>query len=71
MLPNIGVILKEDEQIKEGTREFGKLFKNYSLKDYEKILRDYIPIQNKTMIQNKSNQSMNNINLERNMAKKC
>ena len=59
MLPNIGVILKEDEQIKEGTREFGKYFKKYSLNDYDKILRDYVPLQNKTMLKNKMNQSMN------------
>ena len=70
MLPNIGVILKEDEQIKEGTREFGKFFKKYSLKDYEKILKDYVPIQNRTMMQNKMNQSMNNINSGRAMSKK-
>ena len=63
MLPNIGVILKEDEQIKEGTREFGKYFKKYSLNDYDKILRDFVPLQNKTMLKNKMNQSMNNINL--------
>ena len=59
MLPNIGVILKEDEQIKEGTREFGKYFKKYSLNDYDKILRDYVPLQNKTMLKNKMNQSLN------------
>ena len=65
MLPNIGVILKEDEQIKEGTKEFGKYFKKYSLNDYDKILREYVPLQNKTMLKNKMNQSMNNINLNR------
>ena len=70
MLPNIGVILKEDEQIKEGTREFGKYFKKYSLNDYDKILRDYVPLQNKTMLKNKMNQSMNNMNLNMTMSKK-
>ena len=65
MLPNIGVILKEDEQIKEGAKEFGKYFKKYSLNDYDKILREYVPLQNKTMLKNKMNQSMNNINLNR------
>ena len=70
MLPNIGVILKEDEQIKEGTREFGKYFKKYSLNDYDKILRDFVPLQNKTMLKNKMNQSMNNINLNMSTAKK-
>ena len=53
MLPNIGVILKENEQIKKGNREFGKFFKKYSLEDYDKILKDYVPLQNKTMMLNK------------------
>ena len=70
MLPNIGVILKEDEQIKEGTREFGKYFKKYSLNDYDKILRVFVPLQNKTMLKNKMNQSMNNINLNMSTSKK-
>ena len=70
MLPNIGVILKEDEQIKEGTREFGKYFKKYSLNDYDKILRDYVPLQNRTMLKNKMNQSMSNMNLNMTMTKK-
>ena len=52
MLPNIGVILKENEQIKQGKREFGKYFKKYSLEDYDKILKDYVPIQNRTMMLN-------------------
>jgi hypothetical protein len=63
MLPNIGVILREDEQIKEGNREFGRYFQKYSLNDYDKILKDYVPVQNKTMIKNKINQSTNNMNL--------
>ena len=53
MLPNIGVILKENDQVKKGTREFGKYFKKYSLEDYDKILKDYVPFQNKTMMINK------------------
>ena len=56
MLPNIGVTLKENDQIKEGKREFGKYFKKYSLLDYDRILRDYLPLQNKTMLKNKMNQ---------------
>ena len=62
MLPNIGVTLKEDDQIKEGTREFGKYFKKYSINDYDKILRDYLPLQNKTMLKNKMGQTTNTIN---------
>ena len=45
--------LKENEQVKKGNREFGKFFKKYSLEDYDKILKDYVPIQNKTMMINK------------------
>ena len=62
MLPNIGVTLKEDDQIKEGTREFGKYFKKYSINDYDKILRDYLPLQNKTMLKNKMGQTTSTIN---------
>ena len=53
MLPNIGVILKENDLVKQGNREFGKFFKKYSLEDYDKILKDYVPLQNKTMMLNK------------------
>lgn len=70
MLPNIGVVLKEDEQIKEGNRDFGKYFKKYSIKDYDKILRDYVPLQNRTMLKNKMNQSMGNINMNVTTTKK-
>ena len=67
MLPNIGVILKEDDKIKEGNRDFGKFFKKYSLKDYDKILKDYLPLQNKTILKSKMNQvqinTVTNMNL--------
>ena len=53
MLPNIGVVLKENEQVKRGTREFGKYFNKYSKEDYDKILKDYVPLQNRTMMQGK------------------
>ena len=53
MLPNIGVVLKENEQIKRGTREFGKYFNKYSKEDYDRILKDYVPLQNRTMMQDK------------------
>ena len=68
MLPNIGVILKEDEQIKEGNRDFGKYFKKYSKEDYDKILNDYVPLQNRTMLKNKINESAGGMN--RTMTKK-
>ena len=47
MLPNIGVVIKEKQNIKEGGREFNKYFNKYSLSDYDKILNEYIPLQNK------------------------
>ena len=70
MLPNIGVILKEDEQIKKGNRDFGKYFKKYSKEDYDKILNDYVPLQNRTMLKNKINESMGSINMNMTMTKK-
>ena len=51
--PNIGVIIKENDQTKEGNRDFGKYFKKYSLNEYSKMLNDYVPLQNKTMLLNK------------------
>ena len=47
ILPNIGVVIKEKQNIKEGGREFNKYFNKYSLSDYDKILNEYIPLQNK------------------------
>ena len=62
MLPNIGVTLKEDGQIKERTLEFKKYFKKYSISDYDRILRDYLPLQNKTILKIKIGQITNTIN---------
>ena len=62
MLPNIGVTLKEDDQIKERTLEFKKYFKKYSISDYDRILRDYLPLQNKTILKIKIGQITNTIN---------
>ena len=58
MLPNIGVVLKENEQIKKGTREFGKYFKKYTVEDYDRIAKEYIPLQNKTIMINKVGNSI-------------
>lgn len=68
MLPNIGVVIKEDKKIKEGGREFNKFFNKYSIHDYETILNEYIPLQNKTRLGNnmkKLNLTMNNININK------
>ena len=59
MLPNIGVTLREDDQVKEGKKEFGKYFKKYSMNDYDKILHEFLPLQNKTLIKNQLNQTEN------------
>ena len=53
MLPNIGVVIKENQKIKEGGREFNKFFNKYSINDYDKILNEYVPLQNKTKMKNK------------------
>ena len=53
ILPNIGVVVKENQKIKEGGREFNKYFKKYSINDYDKILKEYVPLQNKTHMKNK------------------
>ena len=83
MFPNIGVVLKENENVKKGNRDFGKYFKKYSLEDYDKILKDYVPLQNKTIMLNKmgsvtrsplnrslNKQFLNNTNLRRTLRKK-
>ena len=41
--PNIGVVIMENGQSKEGSREFSKHFKKYSLKDYDEIYNNYLP----------------------------
>ena len=64
MLPNVGVVLKQNEQIKKGNRDFGKFFKKYSMEDYDKILKDYLPLQNKTMVQSKIGNMINSNNNE-------
>ena len=71
MLPNIGVVIKENRNIKEGGREFNKYFNKYSIHDYETILKEYIPLQNKTKLNNnmkKLNLTMNNINIHKKMS---
>ena len=53
ILPNIGVVIKENNNKKEGSRDFNKYFKKYSMQDYDKILNEYVPLQNKTKIKTK------------------
>lgn len=58
--PNIGVVVKENNQSKEGSKEFSKYFKKYSLYDYDKMLNDFLPLQNRTMLQKHLNSLSNN-----------
>ena len=53
ILPNIGVVIKENNNKKEGSRDFNKYFKKYSTSDYDKILNEYVPLQNKSKIKDK------------------
>ena len=57
--PNIGVVIKENHLEKEGSKEFSKYFKKYSIRDYNKMLNDFVPLQNRTMLQNHINSSNN------------
>ena len=50
--PNIGVIIKENNKSKQGSKEFSKYFQKYSILDYDRMLNDFVPLQNKTLIQN-------------------
>ena len=61
--PNIGVVIKENNKYKQGPKDFSKYFQKYSLNDYDKMLTDFVPLQNKSLIQNqlkKLNSSLNN-----------
>ena len=63
ILPNIGVVIKENQNVKKGGREFNKYFNKYSISDYDKILNEYAPLQYKTQLKNK----MNKMNLTTNI----
>ena len=53
ILPNIGVVVKENNNQKEGGKDFNKYFKKYSITDYDKILNEYVPLQNRSKIKNR------------------
>ncbi len=61
ILPSIGVIVKENTEKKEGGKDFSKYFNKYSLKDYDKILNEYVPFQNRTNMKNNFNLTENNL----------
>ena len=50
--PNIGVTIKENNRFKQGSKEFSKYFQKYSLRDYDKMLNDFVPLQNQTLLKN-------------------
>ena len=67
-LPNVGVVIKENQNIKEGSMEFNKYFQKYSISDYDKMLNDFIPIQNKNRIKiSLKKGSSNSISLKKNV----
>ena len=68
ILPNIGVVIKENLKIKEGGREFNKFFNKYSISDYDKILNEYVPLQNK--VQMKTKMEKVNLNINNNIIQK-
>lgn len=72
-IPSTGVVIKsvENNKKKSGDFDFQKIFKKYSINDYNKILNDYISTQNSnyykskmtfTATNNLSLNSMNNLN---------
>ena len=59
LTPNYGVIIKENDKKKEGSKEFNKYFNKYSLKDYDRMLKEYLPLQNKFLLSNKMKENLN------------
>ena len=53
MLPNVGVVMKSEDKVKKGNRDFGQYFKKYSIEDFEKILKEYLPKENLELVKNK------------------
>ena len=49
MAPDIGVIIKENGNSKEGPKDFSKYFKKYSLIDYNQMLNENLPNWNKNL----------------------
>ena len=74
--PNIGVVIKENTNTKEGPKDFNKYFKKYSLIDYNKMLNENLPNWNKNLYETslgirsiQSQRSMINKNNPLNMSK--
>ena len=52
--PSMGVTIEESGMKKEGLKDYSKYFNKFSTKDYDKMLNEYIPLQNKSKIKSKS-----------------
>ena len=63
MLPSVGVKIKENKKSKGGNMEFSKFFNKTSLEDYDKILNEFVPIQNQSML--KTSFASSTMNLEK------
>ena len=66
MFPNVGVVMKDETKVKKGNRDFGKFFKKYSLEDYDKILKEYLPKENKELVKNQLKRFQSSSDLESN-----
>ena len=53
MVPQVGVKITENKKTKQGNKDFSKFFNKTSNQDYEKLLNEYIPLQNRSMLQSK------------------
>ena len=69
MLPNVGVRIKENKKSKGGDMEFSKYFKKTSLEDYDKILNEFVPIQNQSMLKTSFASSTMNLEPKQNLTK--
>ena len=62
ILPSIGVKITENKKVKTGGKDFEKIFNKFSNESYNKILNEYVPIQNKTLLHERIN-SLDNLML--------
>ena len=67
MSPDIGVVIKENGQSKEGPKEFSKYFKKYSIKDYDDMLNNYLPKINKKFLKTNFDSMPNRKSLRNNV----
>ena len=59
MIPQVGVKITENKKTKQGNKDFSKFFNKTSNKDFEKLLNEYIPLQNRSMLQSKFGNTTN------------